>query len=245
MISLHLGVEPDHHGARQCPRPDAVSALLERLKSPLRKHHIFEPLAYHNAYTIYVIALQTLALAYRGVISPAVTDWDVATDLVTWTDKARSDYHRRVSNLPPVSVRLSKNYSDHRRYMLRHYKEYASVDERGVVFALWHRDRGRFREFHPSDFDAYSGEYRLPLRSLRRFMRTALVTRIIAGEIHGLPVEVVDGWMGHWREGLSPREVLSTFPPGIIRELVEGPVSQILVILGCIAYTSRYIDYGR
>jgi hypothetical protein len=239
-----------YYGARQCPRDSVVRALIDRLSRPLRKHHIADFFEYHNLYTAYVIAAQALGLAFRGVISPAVNDWVPQGDIVTFSDKVRSDYHRRVSYLPPVIVRLLLNYGEHRAYARRHFPEHLELQRNDSIFVLWGAGKQEFRPFHPSDFDAYSGNYGLPVRSLRHYMRTRLV-RDIVDPAHrakrldrDLTVEVVDAWMGHWHLGLSPRESGSTFNPQLLQRLANGPVANILRKLQVKAYTSRYVDYG-
>lgn len=238
-------VASTYYGSRQCPRGDAVRRLIRHLGFPLQKHDVAEPLEYHNRYTAYVVAAQALGLAFRGVVSPAVSDWIPREGLVTFTDKARADYHRRVSYVPPVISRLLLNYADHRRYMARSHAAQPDAWTDTAVFVLWDATTGEFRPFRPVDFDAFSGDYGLPLRSLRHFMRTELVRNIIsASGRRGPAVEIVDAWMGHWHIGLSPREAGSTFNPKLLKRLANGPVAKILRELGVVAYSSRYVDNG-
>lgn len=238
-------VASTYYGSRQCPRGDAVRRLIRHLGFPLQKHDVADPLEYHNRYTAYVVAAQSLGLAFRGVVSPAVSDWIPREGLVTFTDKARADYHRRVSYVPPVLSRLLLNYADHRRYMARSYAAQPDAWTDAAVFVVWDATTGEFRPFRPIDFDAFSGDYGLPLRSLRHFMRTTLVCNIIsASGSHGPAVEIVDAWMGHWHIGLSPREAGSTFNPKLLKRLANGPVARILRKLGVVAYSSRYVDNG-
>lgn len=234
-----------YYGSRQCPRGEAVTKLIQHLGSPLQKHGVTAPLEYHNRYTAYVVAAQALGLGFRGVVSPAVSDWIPRDGLVTFTDKARADYHRRVSYVPPVIGRLLLNYADHRRYMAHSYAEQPDAWSDSAIFVLWDATKGEFRPFRPMDFDAFSGDYGLPLRSLRHFMRTALVCNIIsASSSRGTQVELVDAWMGHWHIGLSPRESGSTFNPKLLKRLANGHVARLLRELGIVAYSSRYVDNG-
>lgn len=234
-----------YYGSRQCPRGDAVTRLIRHLGLPLQKHDVAEPLEYHNRYTAYVVAAQALGLGFRGVISPAVSDWIPRQGLVTFTDKARADYHRRVSYVPPVISRLLLNYADHRRYMARRYAAHPDAWAGSAVFVLWDATEGEFHPFRPTDFDAFSGVYGLPLRSLRHFMRTELVRNIVSAPAgRGPAVELVDAWMGHWHIGLSPREAGSTFNPMLLKRLAYGPVARLLRGLGVVAYSSRYVDNG-
>jgi hypothetical protein len=234
-----------YYGSRQCPRGDAVRTLIQHLGIPLQKHDVADPREYHNRYTAYLVAAQALGLGFRGVVSPAVSDWIPREGLVTFTDKARADYHRRVSYLPAVIARLLLNYADHRRYMACSYTAQPDAWADSSVFVLWDATKGEFRPFRPLDVDAFSGDYGLPLRSLRHFMRTELVCNIIsASDSRGPSVELVDAWMGHWHLGLSPRESGSTFDPRLLKRLANGPVARILRELGVVAYSSRYVDNG-
>ncbi len=235
--------EERYVGSRQCPTDSAVKTLFAYLGAPLQKHDIAAFLEYHNQYTCYVVAAQTLGLGYRGRVSPAVDDRVVRTRLVTFTDKARSDYHRRVSYLPKVIRRLLDCYAEHRKVLRRRLGDGADIQPDGAVFAWWDEDRGKFRPFRPGDFEACSGAYGLPLRSLRHYMRTRLATGIIAGQIEDVSMETVDAWMGHWHVGLSPREAGSTFDPRLLLRLVDGPVAAVLADVGIVAFSSRYVDH--
>jgi len=168
-----------------------------------------------------------------------VSNWDDISDLVIFTDKAHTDYHRRASFLPTVSETLLINYGNHRRAMAAMWPEYRRLSEKKVLVALWDASRGRFRPYRPIDFELHTPDYGQPLRSLRRFMRNTLVTTERAD------VESVDAWMGHWHLGLSPYEAMSTFPPRLLQELVDKSVTKILRDLGCHAYFSRFVDDGR
>jgi len=228
-----------YFGARQTPTIETVQGLIRDLARPLIPSNITDRMAYHNAYTLYTVTVVTLSLAYRASTSPMVSNWDDISDLVIFTDKAHTDYHRRASFLPTVSETLLINYGNHRRAMAAMWPEYRRLSEKKVLVALWDASRGRFRPYRPIDFELHTPDYGLPLRSLRRFMRNTLVTTERAD------VESVDAWMGHWHLGLSPYEAMSTFPPRLLQELVDKSVTKILRDLGCHAYFSRFVDDGR
>lgn len=232
-------INPRYYGARKFPRPEAIRQLFEALRTPLLPSKLGDAMAYHNDYTVYTVAVLTLSLAYRAVISPSFLGWDTQANLVTFQDKARTPYHRRYSFLPPVAETHLLHYADHRQAMIANSKEFAKIDDDGTIFALWQPEKSQFDEFRPKHFDDYSGDFGMPLYSLRRYMRTALICD------HGAHAETLDAWFGHWHLGLSPHESMSTFSPKAIQDLADGPVTRILKDLGCQAFMSRLVDDGR
>lgn len=229
------------YGARRVPEAAAVTQLVEWLREQIRHTAGAER---HNLYTAYTWAGLVLGTAMRPVTT--VFFHDPASGIgrhpiTTFVDKARSDYHRRITALPAALEEHLHRYARHLEALdagmkaanagstasFRYCDENEEGDEGeerdGESKKGKKRRSGRWRAFRPSDFEHLcSPVFGLELYSLRRFVRTEFA------QDDGLTAEDVDAWMGHWFEGLSPTDRLSTYPMGRLQEIAGGAAARLL-----------------
>lgn len=220
------------YGARRVPRLEAVKTLIQRLQSRIRSSEGAER---HNYYTAYTWAGLVLGIALRPVTIPYLYPIAEGLDtgwIITFIDKARTDYHRRVNVIP---VLLAAHLDRYARY-IRDLERASDRMKPLPVLALRYQspEMGRFRAFQPGDFEQVcKPEFDLELYSLRRFVRTQLARD------SGLNAEDVDVWMGHWFDGLSPHDPLSTYPMVRLQGVASGAATR---LLESVAFTPMWID---
>jgi hypothetical protein len=216
--------EQNGYGARRVPKFDAVRDLLSDLRAQIR---IAEPLIQHNLYTAYTLCGMVLGLGMRPVREPHLLDFGeqgLSALFLTYLDKARSDYHRRVNALPPLLATHLERYGHHLRTLDRFGPLGGKPLPRFRYFSGEGLDAVAFR---PSHFkDLVGSFFALELYSLRRFARTYLLS------IPGVEGEDVDAFMGHWHERVSPHDPMSTYPMRRLQRLADGPVNEMLKALG-------------
>lgn len=220
------------YGARRVPRLEAVKALMQRLQSRIRSSDGAER---HNCYTAYTWAALVLGIALRPVTIPYLYPIAEGLDtgwIITFIDKARTDYHRRVNVIPPL---LAAHLDRYTRY-IRGLERVSGRMKPLPVLALRYQspETGRFRTFQPGDFEQVcKPEFDLELYSLRRFVRTQLARD------SGLNAEDVDVWMGHWFDGLSPHDRLSTYPMMRMQGVASGAATR---LMESVSFTPMWID---
>ncbi len=207
-------------GAREMPTTASVAAMWGALKSDMRPGPDY--IRSGNAYVAYTIAAITAGVGYRPVVSPEFLDWVLSPDFVNFWDKARSDYHRRFSVLPPSVMRHLVHYSRYRRH-IGGILQVQGKKNPAALFLYLDLD-GRAQPFRPIHFEQISATFGLPLYALRRYMRA----RLVAG---GHSLEDINAWMGHWHEGLSPFDQLSAYQPKRLQTLALH-VDEVLTELG-------------
>lgn len=230
------------YGARRVPEVGAVRQLVEWLRERVRRSAGAER---HNLYTAYTWVGLVLGTAMRPVTTIVLHDPVSGMGrfpVMTFVDKARSDYHRRITALPAA---LAEHLDRYAHYLRALDLEMRGTGAAGGAHALPFRycdedsaggdspkggkqekdrqaDR-RWRAFRPSDFQHLCGAvFGLELYALRRFVRTELA------QDEGLTAEDVDAWMGHWFDGLSPVDRLSTYPMGRLQEIAGGAAARLL-----------------
>ena len=210
-------------GARRVPTKSAVTELLVFLKKESRRTDCVATA--HNAYNSYVQSGLILGTGYRPVTDPSVKGWSTELSMVTYRDKAPTDYHRRISVLPePLAQQLLR----HAIYVARMRAAWGgaelSADE--INFYWLTENNVPPQPYRPSNFEEIALEFGMELYSLRKFMRTTLIST------PGVQVEDVDVWMGHWFYRVSPFDELSTYPLARLTALANGPVREILESVG-------------
>lgn len=226
-------------GARRVPELAAVRKLISTLSKSLPDETMAER---HNRYTCYTLAGLVLGIGLRAITDPHILNITNDDPLVTFIDKARSDYHRRVNALPAVLMTQLDYYSDYLRALQLQHRQ-IEPDIGKHAFLYMDADSGRYEAFSPSRFEGITGSYfGLELYSLRRFARTDLIQNLYAkfgakGK-DVLLAEDVDVYMGHWFDRVSPHDPLSTYPMQRLRMLADGAVSAMLRKLGYTA--TRY-----
>nr|MBV6629522.1 hypothetical protein [Oceanococcus sp. HetDA_MAG_MS8] len=222
-VELLPGSADKGYGAKRVPTRTAVSTLLQGL----RNCDSDDLYAKHNQYTLYTYSSMHLGIALRSIVDPRFKSVsELLGALVSWTDKARTDYHRRVSILCDAIV-------SH----LRHYAEYLNL-ARATDFlprrpnklanaALLYFIDGNFEPLRPIHFErATAAYYPLEPYSLRRFMRTELAAH---PSVEGCDL---DAFFGHWFDRASPHDPFSCYALQRMRVLASGPVPDVLASVG-------------
>ncbi|MBU6249431.1 MAG: hypothetical protein KGN77_16980, partial [Xanthomonadaceae bacterium] len=209
------------YGALRVPTVESVARKLEHLRDRVRHGSYRER---HNAFTAYTLASLVLGTAMRPVVS---LDLDLPAQvrglpaMLSFVDKARTDYHRRVVAIPRT---LEAHLRSYLRYLLAR-----GLTRENASFPLIYIDpeTGDPERFRPSHaVGLTTPAFELEIYALRRFVRTHL------REVHRVAGEDLDAWMGHWLHRVSPHDFLSTYPMRRLCDLAEGPVEQMLVEVG-------------
>jgi hypothetical protein len=212
------------YGARRVPTPGAVKVLLKTLRDRILAG---DGMNRHNDYTAYTWAGMVLGTGMRPVTDPHILNLagNVGDQLViTYVDKARTDYHRRINVLPPRLAEHLQRYAHHLRTL--DLLDRADAGSPRPCFRFQQPD-GSWRPFKPSDFAACCVDFfDLELYSLRRFFRSELIADA------NLTGEDVDAVMGHWFDGVSPHDRLSTYPMMRLHAVARGAISQLLHRVG-------------
>lgn len=218
------------NGARRVPTVDAVRTLIATLRD--RMFRLDRPQR-HDHYTAYTWLGCVLGLGMRPVVKPHIHEFASGTGrlpVVTFLDKARTEYHQRVNVLPDA-------LSEH----LLRYSQYLNECDRqhpmqNVPFRHFDIENNRFEAFRPGHFLALCSEFfDLELYALRRFVRTELARD------PKLTAEDVDVFMGHWFDGVSPHDPLSTYPMMRQHGVARGAVTRMLKSVG---FMPLWIDQG-
>lgn len=216
---------------------DLVNALRDRLTGDSTE---FDLKRYNNDYVTYCWLCLVLSTGYRPVIAPLVADLDlVKTGVIVYADKAYSPSHRRAQYLPTLCCHQIIHLIQHARYLAAQLPQYREVLlEHGPFIHLSHQDGGhKAAAFRPTHFlEATCEVFGLRLYSLRRFVRSELLSAGVTGE-------VVDAFMGHWRFGTEPFSGHTSNIPSRLQKLAGNEVSKILVDLGIVAIPSKI--HGR
>lgn len=223
------------YGARRVPTMDAVRALICQLQRRIRGAKGTER---HNPYTAYTWLGMVLGIGLRPVVEPHLFPFANrvgSQQVVTYLDKARTDYHRRVSVVPRLLATHLERYAHYLRGLDRESTN--SGEFRRHPFRYRACETGQFRAFRPGDFEQIcEPDFDLELYSLRRFFRTQLM------QDPNLMAEDVDAAMGHWFDGLSPHDRFSTYPMVRLHGLAMGAADR---LLRAVSFKPLWIDQGR
>jgi len=210
------------HGARRVPSEYWVAELIKTLQTA--KDEETQP-ERHNRFTLHTYAGLILGLGFRPVIDPRLID--VGSNkgtVVTFGDKLKSDYDRRLSVVPKIIEGQLKLYAAHIRNLRA--SDFLPAADNGT-FYWWDSDKQGFVQYRPTHFEmATRTTFGLEAYALRRFMRTALA------EEPDAVGEDIDCWMGHWFLRVSPHDSLSAYPFSRQAKFAAGPVSRIIERLG-------------
>lgn len=221
------------HGALRVPSILEVQSAIRHLQIELKKA---EGARRRNYYTAYTWAGLTLGVGMRPVTNPIIYTpaFGVADGaILTFIEKARTDYHRRVNVMPGSLTEHLRRYAN----AARGWQPAESWNQQDRIILSWIEESGDEREFRPSDFELLvKPVYDLELYSFRRFMRTQLS---LDG---GLSGEDIDVFMGHWFDGVSPFDRLSTYSFRRQQAVASHAVRRILEAVG---FSPRWIDQKR
>jgi integrase len=223
-----------HIGIAASPHPAALRGLLAELKAdikkPPRKSNPASVSRYHNCFTLYTYLGLTLATGLRAIKLWQLPQFPIDSDN-GWTellDKGR--YKARPAWVPPSVRRQLSHLQGHTAGMPTRFLSHHPKPPDGCVpsFLLSIAD-GELgsKGLGPSAVAALLAEhhFQFPVNFYRRFMRTELLER-------ECPAEVVDAWMGHWKEGEEPWGRYSTFSYARYVEELEPILNAVLRDVG-------------
>ena len=211
-------------GAKRVPTIAAVKGLLAGLQGLMADGTAAQR---HNAYTAYTLVGLVLSIGMRPVVEPIlqnIADLEGHPLLITYLDKARTDYHRRINAIPPSMEAHLVRYADYiaalrRKPLLR--------GRAPMVFVHIEPETGEPARFQPRHFrELVESFFPLELYAMRRMARTCL--RVV----HKVDGEDIDAFMGHWLHQMSPHDRLSTYPMRRLHALADGPVEAMLASVG-------------
>ncbi len=218
------------NGARRVPTIEAVRTLITTLRDRMFG---LDRLQRHNHYTAYTWLGCVLGLGMRPVVRPHIHELASGTgrlSVVTFVDKARTGYHQRVNVVPEALSEHLLRYAQHLRECDRQHPMF------DAPFRHFDAENNRFEAFRPQHFLALCGEFfDLELYALRRFVRTELARD------PNLTAEDIDVFMGHWFDGVSPHDPLSTYPMMRQHGVARGAVTRLLKAVG---FVPLWIDQG-
>lgn len=205
-------------GANRVPSLEAMQRVIGRLKEQIAIGGEDGVRALVN-YTQIGFHLGTGARPIAARYFPLALD---VLPVVVLTEKAPSPYYENpVPLAKPVHAQLGRLVAALRALV-------PGWDAtRDSVFPLLGPDLSILRPLRPMDLDATMIQlgFDIELYGLRRFLRSQLMRR----NVHG---EDIDALMGHWFDGASPWDPLSTYAPKRLFDLVNGPVSELLAEIG-------------
>ncbi|HEX7326003.1 MAG TPA: hypothetical protein VF292_11730 [Rhodanobacteraceae bacterium] len=211
------------YGAKRVPTVAAVQRLLAYLADTASNGAAIP--ARRNAFTAYTLAGMVLGLAMRPVVDLRFTDFAEVTRaplLLSFVDKAKSDYDRRINAISEALFRQLQAYGAYRRTL-----QPLVANVRGNSRFIYFDAACQPERFRPSHFEtAAAAVFTLEPYALRRFARTELRARFA---VHA---EDVDAYMGHWFYGVGPHDRLSTYPMRRLQALAEGAISDLLRDVG-------------
>lgn len=236
-ITINHGIGADH-----CPTVEEVKNLLQRAKDALHQAH--DPYSYHNYYVLYVTLIIGYSSGYRAVrsISLRSNQRDPSSESAWISDKDNKDgYHTRRIWLAPTLLQQLTNYEDHRRILFAtwetQFPTIPRMDENTApyLFLVNHRKTNIIPVSSASMKEPLEAlGYPLPLNSNRRFLRTELSER-------GCPIDVLDGFMGHWATGQEPHGPYSCLSPRHQRQQLKKYLIPLLDQIGLEAIESQWV----
>ena len=203
-------------GSRLCPTFEAVKNAITRLRGEIqtaRKNH--DEIRFHNLFTLLTLWRFAFATACRAIETPYLptAKIDEETGIGALSDKDNcAGYKTRLIWLPQEVYNLMTQYEVHSSTFLNTISANESRQDY-TVFLIEKTSKGRKVIKEVTEVVSVSPKKLLPVMSEflnypanfhRRFMRSELITR-------GCPMEVVDGWMGHWSSGEEPWATHSSF----------------------------------
>lgn len=212
----------DGYGARRVPTRSAVNLLFDELWRRIQTRSGAEQ---RNLYTAYSVAAWILGIGMRPVTDPHFLEYADLRGrlLVSFIDKAKTDYHRRVNGMPPPLEIHARRY-EHFRDALNREEPPPSIHR--LIFRYQDPDTLKWSAFRPIHFKKLVESF-FPFEpyALRRYARTQLVAQ-------GVELEDVDAFMGHWWDGVSPFDPRSTYP---IKRVLDLSTAKAQSVRACVA----------
>ncbi|GGZ72142.1 hypothetical protein GCM10008101_28010 [Lysobacter xinjiangensis] len=219
-IEMPVGQPDAHIGARRVPTLAAIVGLVSAMAQRVRAGAGVERA---NALTAYTMIGFHLAGAARPLALRTIQQADLEDHLMVLPEKG-TRYDRRVLFIPAVVKRQLQLYG--RALLSLGIRPCESTG----AFVMLSQDEPDPQPFTAAELGRRMAECDFELKpyALRRFTRSYLAD-------HGIDAEDLDAFMGHWGAFLSPHDPLSLYPTRRLRELAEGPVSQLLANVGYVA----------
>ncbi|MBD7976811.1 site-specific integrase [Pseudomonadaceae bacterium Sa2CUA2] len=234
-------------GATHCLLPETISVNVKALASILRKKPssgLVDQIAWHNAYTLWVVQMFMLSTGCRAIRNPLryVDEFDPLLGIGAIADKDSGDRHMsRLVCLPAMLHRQLVQYFAHCAAITKDFISSASLEEddrwsRG--FFLSFSESGTRRvEIRPATIyqhmEQVAGYHPHRINAYRKFLRTELFER-------GCPAEALGAFMGHWLRGEEPQDNYASFCPVAYAEVIGEWITHLLESLGWYAQGSRW-----
>jgi len=191
-------------GSRLCPQKKAIKSLISNLSKQIRlgpKQRDLEGIIdYHNIYTVYTSQMLSFATGIRAIRDPYISDRNIIkeTGIALITDKDGEDfYNSRLVWLNRSVLKQLEYYAEHRSLLLNCLSVYSDVisDTSTYPEMFLLNKSGQLQNLRPKTISSLIQHiYPFPINVNRRYLRTQLVER-------GCPVEIINGFMGHWANG--------------------------------------------
>lgn len=233
-------------GATHCLLPETISANVSALASILRKRPpstLDGQIAWHNAYTLWVVQMFMLSTGCRAIRNPLrfVDEFDPLLRMGAIADKDSGDRH--MSRLVCVPEMLQRQLAHYFAHCAAISKTLLSATEEGDErwsrgFLLSHSENGIRRiEIRPATLylhmEQVAGYIPHRINAYRKLIRTELFER-------GCPAEALAAFMGHWLRGEEPQDHYSSFCPAAYAEEMSSWITQLLKSLGWYVQGSRW-----
>lgn len=217
-------------GSRLCPTKIAVKAAVSNLHQAILEAANSKNLVeFHNLYTLMTVWQFSFTTACRAIETPYITlsSIDRETGIACLTDKDDlTGYKTRLIWLPPAIITGMEKYKQHRISILKNFPDIQHEDYPVFLIEKGRKDKLKIITVRPNTILPIMSQFlQYPPNFQRRFMRSELLER-------GCPIEVVDGWMGHWHAGEEPWATYSSFNFLSYREALNTHLLPILQEIG-------------
>lgn len=217
-------------GSRLCPTKNAVKAAVSNLhQAILEAANSKSLIEFHNLYTLITVWQFSFATACRAIDTPylPISSIDKETGIAALSDKDdRTGYKTRLIWLPPAIITSMEMYDQYRISILKKFPDIPHEDYPVFLYEQGRKDQLKIKPVRPKSLLPIMSQFlKYPANFHRRFMRSELLER-------GCPIEVVDGWMGHWHAGEEPWAKYSSFSFLNHKEALNSYLTPILQEIG-------------
>lgn len=217
-------------GSRLCPTKNAVKSAVSKLHQAIQEAANSKNfIEFHNLYTLMTVWQFSFTTACRAIDTPylPISSIDKETGIASLSDKDdTAGYKTRLIWLPPAIITAMEMYEQHRMLILKNFPEIQHEDYPVFLIEKGRKEKLKVITVRPKTILPIMSRFLpYPANFHRRFMRSELLE-------HGCPIEVVDGWMGHWHAGEEPWATYSSFNFLSYRETLDTHLLPILQEIG-------------